>query len=63
MTFALAEKNHWQVKVVRMILDAAMVVIGVILGGKFGVCTVVTVIVSGPIIQFTVGRTKRIIKL
>lgn len=34
VTFALAEKNHWQVKVVRMILDAAMVVIGVILGGK-----------------------------
>ena len=46
-----------------MILDATMVVIGVILGGKFGVCTVVTVIVSGPIIQFTVGRAKRIIKL
>lgn len=63
VTFALAEKNHWQVKKVRMILDATMVVIGVILGGKFGVCTVVTVIVSGPIIQFTVGRAKRIIKL
>ena len=62
VTFALAEKNHWQVKKVRMILDATMVVIGVILGGKFGVCTVVTVIVSGPIIQFTVGRAKRIIK-
>lgn len=32
VTFALAEKNHWQVKKVRMILDATMVVIGVILG-------------------------------
>ena len=63
VTFALAEKNHWQVKVVRMILDAAMVVIGVILGGKFGVCTVVTVIVSGPVIQGTVARTKKVIKL
>ena len=63
LTFSLAEKNHWQVKKVRMILDAAMVVIGVILGGKFGVCTVVTVIVSGPIIQFTVGRAKKVIKL
>ena len=40
-----------------------MVVIGVILGGKFGVCTVVTVIVSGPIIQGTVGKTKKIINL
>jgi len=41
-----------------MILDAAMVVIGVILGGKFGVCTVVTVIVSGPIIQFYCWESK-----
>ena len=63
VTFALAEKNHWQVKVVRMILDAAMVVIGVILGGKVGVCTVVTVIVSGPVIQFTVTKAKKIMKL
>ena len=63
VTFALVEKNHWQVKIVRMILDAAMVVIGVILGGKFGVCTVVTVIVSGPIIQGTVARAKKVIKL
>lgn len=63
VTFALAEKNHWQVKKVRMILDATMVVIGVILGGKFGVCTVVTVIVSGPIIQGTVARVKKVIKL
>ena len=63
LTFSLAEKNHWQVKVVRMILDAAMVVIGVILGGKFGVCMVVTVIVSGPVIQGTVARVKKVIKL
>ena len=63
VTFALAEKNHWQVKKVRMILDATMVVIGVILGGKFGVCTVVTVIVSGPVIQGTVARVKKVIKL
>ena len=58
VTFALAEKNHWQV-----ILDATMVVIGVILGGKFGVCTVVTVIVSGPVIQGTVAKAKKVIKL
>lgn len=52
VTFALAEKNKWQVKIVRMILDAIVVVIGVILGGRFGICTIVTVIISGPIIQF-----------
>ena len=39
VTFALAEKNHWQIKFVRMALDILAVVTGVLLGGKFGVCT------------------------
>ena len=54
LTFSLADKNGWQVKAVRMILDIVMVVIGVILGGKFGLCTILTIILSGPVIQFTV---------
>ena len=52
VTFALAEKNNWQVKIVRMVLDILVVIIGVLLGGKFGLCTIITVIISGPIIQF-----------
>lgn len=63
VTFALAEKNSWQVKIVRMILDVIMVVAGVLLGGKFGVCTVVTVIVSGPVIQFVNAKSKKIFRL
>ena len=52
VTFALAEKNHWQIRFVRMTLDILVVVTGVLFGGKFGVCTLITVIISGPIIQF-----------
>lgn len=63
VTFALAEKNNWQVKIVRMILDIIVVVIGVLLGGQFGVCTIVTVIVSGPIIQFVNSRAKQLFRL
>ena len=61
VTFALAEKNNWQVKIVRMILDILMVVTGVLLGGKFGACTIITVIISGPVIQFTNGKAKQIL--
>ena len=61
LTFSLAEKNGWQVKVVRMILDIVMVIAGVLLGGKFGICTIVTIIISGPVIQFTASKTKKII--
>lgn len=63
VTFALAEKNGWQIKIVRMILDIVMVVAGVLLGGKFGICTIATIIVSGPIIQFAAFKTKRIFKI
>ena len=63
LTFSLAEKNHWQVRIVRMILDALMVISGVLLGGKFGLCTVATVFLSGPIIQFTEKKARKLLKL
>ncbi len=63
LTFSLAEKNGWQVKVVRMILDIVMVIAGVLLGGRFGICTIVTIIISGPVIQFTASKTKEIFKI
>ena len=62
LTFSLAEKNGWQVKAVRMILDIVMVLTGVLLGGKFGICTIVTIIISGPIIQITASKTKKLLK-
>lgn len=62
LTFSLAEKNGWQVKAVRMILDIVMVLTGVLLGGKFGICTIVTIIISGPIIQFTASKVKKLLK-
>jgi len=63
VTFALAEKNNWQVKIVRMALDILVVIIGILLGGKFGICTIITVIISGPIIQFVNAKAKQIFKL
>ncbi len=62
LTFSLAEKNGWQVKTVRMILDIVMVLTGVLLGGKFGICTIVTIIISGSVIQFTASKTKKLLK-
>lgn len=62
LTFSLAEKNGWQVKAVRMILDIVMVLTGVLLGGKFGICTIVTIIISEPIIQFTASKAKKLLK-
>ena len=63
VTFALAEKNHWQVKGVRMILDVLMVIVGVVLGGKFGICAIATILFSGPVIQFTTVKTKKLLAI
>ena len=63
LTFSLAEKNGWQVKIVRMVLDIMMVIVGVLLGGRFGICTIVTIIISGPVIQFTALKTKKLFKM
>ena len=63
LTFSLAEKNGWQVKVVRMVLDIVMVIAGVLLGGKFGICTIVTIVISGPVIQLTASKTKKLFKM
>lgn len=61
VTFSLAEKNNWKVKIVRMVLDLIVVIIGVLLGGKFGICTIATILLSGPIIQATVNAVKKTI--
>ena len=63
LTFSLAEKNGWQVKKVRMILDIVMVIAGVLLGGTFGICTIVTIFISGPVIQITASKTKKLFKM
>lgn len=60
LTFSLAEKNGWQVKVVRIVLDIIMVIVGVMLGGRFGICTIVTIVISGPVIQFAALKTKKL---
>lgn len=52
LTFALAGKNRWQVKYVRMVEDAVCIVLGWLLGGSVGLCTAVTLLLSGPIIQW-----------
>lgn len=46
-----------------MILDLVMVVAGVLLGGKFGVCTIVTILISGPMIQFTAVKAEKLFKI
>ncbi len=47
-------------RIVKIVFDVCLVLIGFFLGGKLGVVTVVASVAAGPIIQFLTGRMQRI---
>ncbi len=51
LTFAIVNKNKCSIQKVRIILDIICVVCGVLLGGKVGLCTVATILLSGVLLQ------------
>ena len=59
LTLAVVKKNGWQTKTVRITLDILVVVVGVALGGKAGICTLCTIFLSGHIIQWTMGWLRK----
>ena len=59
LTFAFVKKKGWQTKTVRITLDILVVVVGVLLGGKAGICTLCTIFLSGHIIQWTMSRLRK----
>ncbi len=63
VTFALAEKNNLQVKNVRIGPDLSVVAVGALPGGEVGVCTMITIFVSGPAIQFTAVKSKQLFRI
>lgn len=54
LCFAIHKHHGWQIKYIRIVLDIVWVVLGVLLGGKAGLCTLATIAFSGMIIQATV---------
>lgn len=59
VNFALAEKNNWKIRKVRALLDLSVVLLGMLLGGKIGACTIATLVISGAVIQKTVQLINR----
>lgn len=55
MTFAFVSRNGWQIKYVRITLDILCVIAGALLGGKFGLCTVATIALTGILLQKFLG--------
>lgn len=61
LTFAIVNKNKYSIQKVRIVLDIICVLSGALLGGKIGLCTVVTILVSGVLLQQFVKLLKPIV--
>ena len=51
LTFAIVNKSNFNIRSVRIVLDILCVIFGILLGGKIGICTVATILLSGALLQ------------
>lgn len=60
--FMLTIRDHlnWSLRRTKITFDIALIMIGIVLGGKFGVITLVTVCTTGPAIQYLSKRFKKL---
>jgi hypothetical protein len=62
ISLILTDKFHrFSYRSVRIACDLTLVVVGFCLGGTVGVGTIVAVLLTGPVVQFFLPKTKRII--
>lgn len=63
MTFALVNRRGCKISYTRIGLDIICVVTGFALGGKVGLCTIATILISGPLLQLFVKMCKSVIQI
>ncbi|MGB6128111.1 MAG: hypothetical protein WBG30_05120 [Psychrilyobacter sp.] len=61
MSVMIAEKTKFQFRWVRITYDVSIVVIGFLMGGVFGIGTIVCAVLTGPLIQFFMPISKKYI--
>ena len=57
----LAEATKKEFRIVKMIFDFAMIILGWSLGGRAGMVTIITALTAGPCIQYFAGILRKII--
>ena len=48
-------------RMVKVVFDISMIVLGTVLGGKLGAVTIITALTAGPVIQFFSGKLQRLL--
>lgn len=61
--FIIKDKTNFQYRWIRMALDASFLIIGFILGGVFGIGTIIAALLTGPFIQFCLPYGEKFVNL
>ncbi|MBC8744644.1 hypothetical protein H5W18_08630 [Lactobacillus sp. Marseille-P7033] len=63
--FMLTIRDHtnWSVRRTKITFDIALICIGILLGGKFGIITLITVCTTGPAIQYLSEKFKKLFRI
>lgn len=59
LTFAFVERNGFKTRNVRIALDVTAVALGMLFGGKAGLCTAATILLSGVTLQFVLEKLRK----
>lgn len=62
VALVISDKSHKQFGIVRIIVDVSFVAVGFLLGGVFGVGTIVCACLVGPVAGFFLPRSERIVE-
>lgn len=59
LTMVIRDKTEKEYRIVKIIFDFTMILLGTLLGGKLGIVTIVTALTAGPAIQFFTKKIKK----
>jgi uncharacterized protein len=52
LMLTIRDKTKWSMRRAKVTMDLCLIAIGFLLGGKFGIITVITALTTGPVIQY-----------
>lgn len=59
----ICDAIHKEYRIIKILFDVTLVIVGTLLGGKLGVITIIAALSAGPLIQFFIGKLKAFLKM
>ena len=56
----ICDKTKGSMKLVKILFDLALFIIGILMGGTFGVMSVVCIVIGGPVLSFLTARAQKL---